>query len=280
MNKQEFYAALTASNLDKHKPRFEAVMKDTIRYHLTPIHDYNDVPIGSSRIGGTPDLPEHMPWPADNKGNPLSFIAQLDLQEIRPFDTYQLLPDTGFLFFFYDADQAMGGYSMEEKHLFRVLYFDGPREDLQCPDFPESLSVQFGPCSLTCETQVSMPFRRSKALSFLGDGEKGVYREKVWKEGESNKTFGHADILQGEMEEFCQIVTHKDFTGDFGKFDGPEYAGVMADAKDWLLLLQVDSNEGDASMMWADMGRLYFWIRKQDLEKRNFDDCWCVLQDM
>ena len=53
MNKQEFYAALTANNLDKYKPRFEDLMKDTIRYYnLTPIADYNDVPPGSSRIGG------------------------------------------------------------------------------------------------------------------------------------------------------------------------------------------------------------------------------------
>ncbi|NML40044.1 DUF1963 domain-containing protein [Chitinophaga sp. G-6-1-13] len=282
MNKQEFYTALTAHNFDNHKPLFEALMKDTIRYHLTRIYDYNDVPIGGSRIGGTPDLPEHISWPVDNKGNPLSFIAQLNLSEVKSFDTHQVLPGSGYLYFFYDADQAMGGYSLDEKHLFRVIYFDGPQDALRDPDFPESLveTAQYSPCALSFETQVSMPYKWGKAFSFLSSEERDTYGEKIWKEVESNKTLGHADILQGEMETFCQIVTHKDFTGDFRKFDSPEYADVMTGAKDWLLLLQVDSNEGDANMMWADMGRLYFWIRKQDLEKKNFDDCWCVLQDM
>ncbi|MBC9929131.1 YwqG family protein [Chitinophaga qingshengii] len=282
MNKQLFYNALTASNLDKHKPQMDALMKDTIRYHLTPIQDYNDVPAGSSRIGGTPDLPEHIAWPVDNKGDYLSFIAQLHLPEIKPFDTYHILPDTGYLFFFFDANQSMGGYSKEEKHLFRVIYFDGTAAELSFPDFPESLSDEacFSPCALSFETQVSMPFKWSKAFSFLSSEERDVYGEQVWKDEETNKTLGHADNLQSEMEMFCQIVTHEDYTGDFSMFEDPAYDELRANAGDWQLLLQVDSNQEHANMMWADMGRLYFWIRKQDLEKKNFDNCWCVLQDM
>ncbi len=282
MNKQSFYAALTANNLDQHKPQFDALMKDTIRYNLTSIADYNDVKPGSSRIGGTPDLPEEISWPADNNGNYLSFIAQLDLSEIKPFDTHQVLPDTGYLYFFFDANQAMGGYSMEEKHLFRVIYYNGAEQDLRFPDFPESLdeSAQFSPCALSCETAISMPYKWGKAFAFLSSEEKDTYGQQIWKDAEINKTLGHADILQGEMEEFCQIVTHKEFTGDFSKFSGPEYPTLKEDAKDWLLLLQIDSNQENAGMMWADLGRLYFWIRKQDLEKKNFDNCWCVLQDM
>ncbi|RBL89779.1 YwqG family protein [Chitinophaga flava] len=280
MNKQEFYAALTANNLDKYKPQFEALMKDTIRYNLTPISDYNDVQPGASRIGGTPDLPESIAWPTDNKGNYLSFIAQLRLQEIKPFDTYNVLPDAGYLFFFYDADQSMGGYSPDERHLFSVIYFEGAEEDLRFPDFPESLSAQYAPCALSFETQVSMPYKWGKEFSFLSSEERDTYGEQIWKEAETNKTLGHADILQGEMETLCQIVTNKEFTGDFNKFNGPEYDELRAGAKDWQLLLQVDSNEGNANMMWADLGRLYFWIKKQDLKEKNFDNCWCVLQDM
>lgn len=46
----------------------------------------------------------------------------------------------------------------------------------------------------------------------------------------------------------------------------------------WRLLLQVDSNEEDCGMMWGDVGRLYFWIRKQDLENKKFDKSWFSLQ--
>jgi uncharacterized protein YwqG len=282
MNKREFYAALIANNLNHHSAHFEPLMKDTIRYSLTFIADYNDVLPGSSRIGGTPDLPEDIKWPTDNQGNYLSFIAQLSMQEIKPFDTYHVLPDTGYLFFFYDADQGMGGYSLEEKHLFRVIYYNSVEPNFSFPDFPESMkeNARYEPCALSYETQVSMPYKWGKAFSFLTSEERDVYGDRVWRDREINKTLGHADILQGEMEEFCQIVTNEKFTGDFKEFETPEYAALRAHAKDWLLLLQVDSNREKNLMMWGDFGRLYFWIRKQDLEKRNFDNCWCVLQDL
>jgi uncharacterized protein YwqG len=31
-------------------------------------------------------------------------------------------------------------------------------------------------------------------------------------------------------------------------------------------------------MMWGDAGRLYFWIRKQDLAEQSFDAVWAILQ--
>ncbi|HVI02273.1 MAG TPA: DUF1963 domain-containing protein, partial [Enhygromyxa sp.] len=37
--------------------------------------------VGSSRIGGDPDLPVGVPWP-EVDGEPLVFVAQLDLAEI------------------------------------------------------------------------------------------------------------------------------------------------------------------------------------------------------
>lgn len=31
-------------------------------------------------------------------------------------------------------------------------------------------------------------------------------------------------------------------------------------------------------MMWGDVGRLYYWIRREDLAQRRFDKVWLVLQ--
>jgi uncharacterized protein YwqG len=46
---------------------------------------------------------------------------------------------------------------------------------------------------------------------------------------------------------------------------------------DWLLLFQLDSDDA-AKMMWGDAGRLYFWITKQDLARRDFSNVWMILQ--
>ena len=41
--------------------------------------------------------------------------------------------------------------------------------------------------------------------------------------------------------------------------------------------LQLDSDDA-AKMMWGDAGRLYFWIRDQDLRERRFDKTWMIYQ--
>ena len=51
----------------------------------------------------------------------------------------------------------------------------------------------------------------------------------------------------------------------------------LAGRGDWRLLLQLDS-DATANMMWGDSGRLYLWIRHEDLEVRRFDRCWVLVQ--
>jgi uncharacterized protein YwqG len=40
----------------------------------------------------------------------------------------------------------------------------------------------------------------------------------------------------------------------------------------------VDLAEEAAGMMWGDAGRIYFWIRREDLLARDFDRSWLILQ--
>ena len=58
-----------------------------------------DPPPGASKIGGLPNLPKDMDWPLC-AGEPLLFLAQIDLAEAAPFDSSRLLPPSGFLWFF------------------------------------------------------------------------------------------------------------------------------------------------------------------------------------
>ena len=46
---------------------------------------------------------------------------------------------------------------------------------------------------------------------------------------------------------------------------------------DWQLLLQIDSDDS-LGTMWGDAGRIYFWIREQDLKNRDFAKVLLVLQ--
>ena len=61
--------------------------------------DDKDINIGSSKIGGKPDLPINFNWPKmDNEL--LTFCAQYNLEEINIFDVSNKLPDSGIIYVF------------------------------------------------------------------------------------------------------------------------------------------------------------------------------------
>lgn len=75
----------------------------------------SDLPttIGTSRLGGLPDLPDEIEWPTWNDV-PLAFIAQINLAEAEPFDLEGCLPKSGMLYFFYEAARQTWGYDPKD----------------------------------------------------------------------------------------------------------------------------------------------------------------------
>jgi len=69
-----------------------------------------------------------------------------------------------------------------------------------------------------------------------------------------HRLLGHPDDVQWDM--------HRDL-------EGP--------ATDWLLLLQVDSDDAPKTD-WGDTGRIYYWIRVRDLAVNNFGQTQLILQ--
>ena len=93
-----------------------------------------------------------------------------------------------------------------------------------------------------------------------------------------HKLLGYPDPVQNEMQTECQLVSNGIYCGDADGYRSARAEALRPGAADWRLLLQVDSEEDRAGMMWGDVGRVYFWIRDQDLRMRNFDAVWCILQ--
>ncbi len=62
------------------------------------------IPLGASKFGGAPDVPPDFEWPVWN-GKPLGFLAQINLEEVEPFDVENQLPKSGLLSFFYDFQE-------------------------------------------------------------------------------------------------------------------------------------------------------------------------------
>lgn len=64
--------------------RFSQIAQPAVKI-TSVLSDEKLIPIGVSKFGGTPHVPENFQWPIGSQGQPLSFIAQIDFAEFQPF---------------------------------------------------------------------------------------------------------------------------------------------------------------------------------------------------
>jgi uncharacterized protein YwqG len=238
---------------------------------------------GFSKIGGLPDLPESVEWPAW-KGKPLSFLCQIDLSSIPEKSYFSGYPESGFLFFFYDQEQETWGFDPEDRGSWKVIYLESLQSGGRTPA-PEGLEKEYiyGEKFLKFSMVHTYPCTEDDKIAKLNlsNEQSDMYDERYMSIDEDNpyhQLFGYPLPEQDpDMEMECQLVTHGIYCGDPSGYQDPRVKELEKGAADWALLLQLDTDD-DVDMMWGDAGRLYFWIRKEDLEKKNFDDVWMILQ--
>ena len=291
-------------------PQLAAMIRDTVLVRTSPPVE-GDLPVGASRLGGAPDLPQGFPWP-NGKDSPLSFLAQIGLAEAVPHDAEGVLPRSGMLYFFYDCDAMPWGYDPKHKGGWRVAYADASASSLAHASRPEeppppaespSLAqrllrkfrlavprVRYGPvfpsCAMSFSAGATPPPWDSLQIQRLGLTEAemvscsqivGKFETELMPDGPDHRLLGYPAPIQGDMQVECQLLAEGFYCGK----DTPELSQRREELEeqdlDWRLLFQLDTDD-HASMMWGDCGRLYFWIRDGDLRARNFNDVWMHLQ--
>jgi uncharacterized protein YwqG len=236
---------------------------------------------GNSRIGGHPDGLRSEDWPIGN-ATPLTFLAQLDLAEVRQAGGPDWLPADGTLLFFYDVAREPWGFDPAERDGWRVIY--RPRDE-QSPGAVPGGDPAFVEKRLGMKADVSLPDanpdRFDISLDGLTDAEfDGLYdvQEELYDGLPAHQVGGFASPIQGDtMELEAQLASNGIYCGNASGYEDPRAKLLAAGAKEWLLLLQLDSDD-DTGMMWGDAGRLYFWIREEDARRADFSKVWLVLQ--
>lgn len=262
----------------------DALMLPSIRVKTEPAGD-RELELGESRLGGQPDLPKGTEWPTRD-GRPLAFIAQIHLPDIAEHDTANLLPHTGDLHFFYDVMDQRWGFDPADKGGWKVLYSkaDAPLTRIPTPQ-PLADEGQFAVCTMEFSPEITAPGLESLYIKDLGLSKEQISEygdvEPDYEESEPsvpiNRMLGHPQPVQGEMQLECQLVTHGLYCGDATGYKDPRRQELEKGATDWILLLQVDSDD-NAGMMWGDLGRLYYWIPRDALTAHDFDKVWLILQ--
>ena len=205
------------------------------------------------------------------------FLAQLDLVELARFSIKLELPSSGWLLFFYSAEQPWGT-THEDAGGWSVLYaVPGDRVVRSAPPqnlklFPE-VGLQFESCR-TAADPWSCWYDRSN-LTVEERFEINEITEAYVNE--NSQIGGHPSVIQEPMEVGCELLLSRSLMGDADGFVTSHTKQEDAKAQEWRLLLQLESCD-EADMMWGDNGKLYFWIRREDLVSRRFDRVWMMKQ--
>jgi uncharacterized protein YwqG len=236
---------------------------------------------GFSKIGGLPDVADGFVWP-EWKKKPLSFLIQLDLSQVPADFKAPDMPRSGTLYFFYNQQQETWGFDPKDKGSWHVTYAEATRPLTQAKQ-PEGVKFLFKEKYLQFEPGQTYPDWQDDRVNSLNmtDGQEDAYLElcsSVFSGQPGHQVFGHPSPIQdNEMDLQAQLVSNGLNLGDATGYNDPKAKELQKGRKDWILLLQLDSDD-EATMMWGDVGMLYFWIKKDDLKNRKFESTWMILQ--
>lgn len=254
--------------------------------------------VGGTRFGGKPDVPEGFKWDYfEGEGNitdsavkprPLAFIAQFDLDEMSRYDTDGLLPKTGVLSFFYEMESMRWGFDPKDNGCARVYWFPD-KNTLHTAEFPDDLDeyYRFPEFKITAKSEKSyasfedFSLQRDEWVEDWDEFESAEESLGIEEPDECSKLLGWANPLQGNMTQPCELIARGYYLGhgwdDISPRDRQESAQWAN--RDWTLLFQLDCiTDSDFELAFGDGGRIYFYIRREDLAARNFDNVWLILQ--
>jgi uncharacterized protein YwqG len=240
--------------------------------------------LGSSKLGGDPDLPIGIPWPTNN-GRPLDFLLQLNLSKLPRKLVEDALPERGWIYFFYDIDNNPWGFDVSDRLGWRVLFYDGNLTNLQRRERPDSIEARLRPCKLSFFEVIyvnwpSLQDEKSIAdLHYLNEHE-GLFDAQVEISG--HQILGNFHGCQNSYEEMqreCQLASNGIYWGGGGApiFDHVKAEQFKPGIKDWRFLLELGADD-NANLDLTDYGTLYFWIREDDLRNCDFHNVWAIFQ--
>lgn len=250
-----------------------------------------------SKLGGKPYLPRDFVWPTytDKESGAtrhLSFFAQINLSDVRPYDKDGVLPERGTLYFFYECESMRWGFDPDDNGAARVIYLDTSDVlGLEPRDIPSDIAEAY----VIPEIAISFEARRSypsfeelemhtdlkisrdeydKALERLGIDTDDFY--------EGHKLLGYANVIQDEMLTEAERVSRGIDCGGRPYYESVSEqirADVRRHATDWLLLCQISTvSKGDFEYTFGDCGMLYFYVKRTDLAAWNFENAHFSVQ--
>lgn len=252
------------------------------------------LPVGTSKFGGNPDVPKNFKWfyyegedfNGETKNRPLSFLAQINCEEVKKYDEDSLLPKKGIIYFFYDLSTMTWGFDPRDKGSARVFYFDGDITELSRADFPGDIEEDYKlpEMQIGFSKRYDLPdYEEFNQTCNYEDWDE--YEEmrvmKGYEQEDDNisKLLGYADLIQGGMLLDCESAASGIYCGGIPQIEPGKLSKLKKNCSEWQLLFQLDTVTAENfELMFGDCGRIYFYIKKEDLKNCRFDNCWLIMQ--
>ncbi|WP_083435017.1 DUF1963 domain-containing protein [Rhodopirellula islandica] len=106
-------SAIESNRLSRLKDALHELSRECVRLSAERTRD-SQTPIGVSKFGGEPDVPPSFDWPMW-EDEPMTFLGQINCQQISRILCPNFFPDSGLLFFFHFVD-VDGCYSRRKSN--------------------------------------------------------------------------------------------------------------------------------------------------------------------
>lgn len=275
--------------VEKHviEPYRESMMKEiqpSIRLKTTGISCQE---LGKTKLGGCPDISKKISWAKSEFDNSyLSFLGQINLEEVKEFDEYELLPKKGMLYFFFNLDSGDDGKVLFSKDVNKLEKAVPPEElKEEKKSLLQKLLTGKSKKRILKESKVEIykeyglpswdSLRLERIQKITGTPIKPIkaFKEGIfedsYEEGENESTSNHHLLgnYKGIQNEFHEL--------NFVDFKNRNLEDLtiteIENALQWKLIFQFDSDK-NLEISWGDWGRIYFFIHEDDLKNQNFEN--------
>jgi hypothetical protein len=307
--------AAIAHDLQPYIEQIQALVRPSVVL-ATSRAEARSIPVGGSKIGGAPDMPDSLEWPVWNE-QPLGFLGQINLTEIAPFQLG--LPSDGLLLFFFCFDSDLMAPWPQNTSAGVVYYVQA--EKLTPRKSPQRARERFRKCAVRYVPYPSLPQGYNDevatlwGLDFLVDDETdAAYAECIRSIDEAlgidklptrngynyHQLLGYPDAVQFAPIEVSmerariapspppQHSLWEDFKNFILSRNPPIYTNLPeaprppadpVQCRDWRLLLMLREDE-HAGIGLIDSGCLYYMYPSEQLQCGDFSNPWTMLDFM
>lgn len=271
---KQFESEMRSKDIKTHK---DCVVSDRSLKLLEPLLKnavyikISDSKNGLSKIGGKPDLPADFQWYRNENGEALAFLMQINCSELHKYDKDNIFPETGMLYFFYDLENQAWFSDDNGGKGYAVFYCDNAESELASVGFPDDDASQF---NFYGDTNCTL---NEKGIEFFAKSDLPDHEDYMNLCGEP------LDDDYDDIKYKLLGYDTEEYSGKYFKLGGYsnciQYGLTEEFDNEYIQLCQISSYECESGgFMFGDGGNLYFYIKKEDLKNKNFDNVKIILQ--